>query len=424
MTNESPLFSRFGLLVLLLGAALGVAVALLFARNEAQALPARAGASASATPLPADDSRLLAEVLERVKGEYVDTVDERKLMQHALHGVAAGLDPYSAYLDADEYQEIRDSTSGTYPGVGIEVSADRGGIKVMRTLQDSPAARADLRPGDLIVGIDNAPVGRDLDRAIDKMRGLPGTRVSLAVRRPGTAEVLDLTLERAQVEVHSVAARLVEPGFGYLRITNFSANTAADVERAVANLRVQNGGSLQGLVIDLRNNPGGVLESAVEVADAFLNGGVIVSAIGRTPDARFRMEAHAGDLLDGAPLAVLVNGATASAAEILAGALKDTRRAAIVGRRTFGKGSVQTVIPLSGGRALKLTTSRYFTPSGVSIQDRGIEPDLPVEGVEEPPLGVDAPDSLPLARRDREVRIAVQHLKSGSKRITLATRPG
>lgn len=424
MNSESSLFSRFGLLVLLLGTGLGVAAALLFARNEAQALPAGGTAATATTSLRADDSYLLAEVLDRVKGEYVDSVDERKLIQNALHGVAAGLDPYSAYLDANEYQEIRDSTSGTYPGVGIEVSADDGGIKVMRTLQDSPAERADLRPGDLIVGIDNAPVGADLDRAIDKMRGMPGTRVNLAVRRPGTSEVLDLTLERAQVEVHSVAARLVEPGYGYLRITNFSSNTAVDVERAMKNMQVQNGGNLQGLVIDLRNNPGGVLESAVEVADAFLQGGVIVTAVGRTPDARFRMEAHAGDILQGAPLAVLVNGATASAAEILAGALKDTRRAAIVGRRTFGKGSVQTVIPLSGGRALKLTTSRYFTPSGVSIQDRGIEPDLPVEGVDEPPLGVDAPDSLPLASRDREVRIAVKHLKSGGKRVTLASRPG
>ena len=420
MSPESPLFTRFGVLALAAGAALGIALSLTL-------WPGRGRAPAAAAPaagvLPTDDSRLLAEVMDRVKGEYVDPVDQRKLLQQALHGVASGLDPYSAFLDAEEYQEIRDTTSGSYPGVGVEVSADRGGIKVMRTLADSPAARADLRPGDLIVGIDRTPVGADLDHAIDRMRGLPGTQVSLSVRRPGTPDVLDLVLERAQVEVHSVAARLLESGYGYLRIANFSSNTPADVERAVNELQQQNGVALRGLVIDVRNNPGGVLESSADVADLFLDGGLIVSATGRTPEARFKLEAGPGDLLDGAPIAVLVNGATASAAEILAGALKDNHRAAIIGRRTFGKGSVQSVIPLSGGRALKLTTSRYFTPSGISIQDRGIEPDLPIEGVEEPPLGVEAPDSLPLARRDREVRIAVQRLKL-PPRVTLASRPG
>jgi carboxyl-terminal processing protease len=421
MSSESPLFTRFGVLALAAGAALGIALSLTLWPGRDRAPPQPAAAAAGV--LPTDDSRLLAEVMDRVKGEYVDPVDQRKLLQQALHGVASGLDPYSAFLDAEEYQEIRDTTSGSYPGVGVEVSADRGGIKVMRTLADSPASRADLRPGDLIVGIDRTPVGTDLDRAIDRMRGLPGTQVSLSVRRPGTPDVLDLVLERAQVEVHSVAARLLEAGFGYLRIANFSSNTPADVERAVNELQQQDGVALRGLVIDVRNNPGGVLESAADVADLFLDGGLIVSATGRTAEARFKLEAGPGDLLDGAPIAVLVNGATASAAEILAGALKDNHRAAIIGRRTFGKGSVQSVIPLSGGRALKLTTSRYFTPSGISIQDRGIEPDLPIDGVEEPPLGVEAPDSLTMARRDREVRIAVQRLKQ-PPRVTLASRPG
>lgn len=420
MSSESPLFTRFGVLALAAGATLGIALSLTLWPGRDRAPPP---AAAVTGVLPTDDSRLLAEVMDRVKGEYVDPVDQRRLLQQALHGVASGLDPYSAFLDAEEYQEIRDTTSGSYPGVGVEVSADRGGIKVMRTLADSPAAQADLRPGDLIVGIDKTPVGADLDRAIDRMRGLPGTQVSLSVRRPGTPEVLDLVLERAQVEVHSVAARLLESGYGYLRIANFSSNTSADVERAVNELQQQNGVALRGLVIDVRNNPGGVLESSADVADLFLDGGLIVSATGRTAEARFKLEAGPGDLLDGAPIAVLVNGATASAAEILAGALKDNHRAAIIGRRTFGKGSVQSVIPLSGGRALKLTTSRYFTPSGISIQDRGIEPDLPIEGVEEPPLGIEAPDSLTLARRDREVRIAVQRLKS-PPRVTLASRPG
>jgi carboxyl-terminal processing protease len=420
MSPESPLFTRFGVLALAVGATLGIALSLTLWPGRGRVPPP---AAPVAGVLPTDDSRLLAEVMDHVKGEYVDPVDQRKLLQQALHGVASGLDPYSAFLDAEEYQEIRDTTSGSYPGVGVEVSADRGGIKVMRTLADSPAARADLRPGDLIVGIDKTPVGADLDRAIDRMRGLPGTRVSLSVRRPGTPDVLDLVLERAQVEVHSVAARLLESGYGYLRIANFSSNTPADVERAVDELQQQNGVALRGLVIDVRNNPGGVLESAADVADLFLDGGLIMSATGRTAEARFKLEAGPGDLLDGARIALLVNGATASAAEILAGALKDNHRASIIGRRTFGKGSVQSVIPLSGGRALKLTTSRYFTPAGISIQDRGIEPDLPIEGVEEPPLGVEAPDSLALARRDREVRIAVQRLKL-PPRVTLASRPG
>jgi carboxyl-terminal processing protease len=417
MSAQSPLFRRVGILAIAAGVAVGLAVSIALATRD------DATKATGTAPLPADDTRLLAEVLERVKGEYVDPVDERVLMQHALHGVAAGLDPYSAFLDADEYQEIRNTTSGSYPGVGVEVSADRGGIKVVRTLTDSPAARADLRPGDLIVGIDAAPVGKDLERAIDRMRGAPGTEVNLSVRRPGMTDTLNLTLERAQVEVRSVAARLIEPGYGYLRIANFSAGTPAEVERSIAELAAQNGAALRGLVIDLRNNPGGVLESSVDVADLFMEGGTIVTAIGRTSEARFRSTAKPGDVLDGAPLALLVNGATASAAEILAGALKDSRRAEVVGRRTFGKGSVQTVIPLSGGRALKLTTSRYFTPAGVSIQDRGIEPDLPVEGVDEPPPGIEAPDSLPLAQRDREVRLAVQRLKQ-PRRVNLATRPG
>lgn len=422
MNVESPIFTRFGMLAISVGAALGIALSVVIAVRSERPPPATPGKIAGEA-LPDDERRLLAEVMERVKGEYVDPVDERNLMRHALHGVASGLDPYSAFLDADEYQEIRDTTSGSYPGVGVEVSADRGGIKVMRTFADSPAARADLRPGDLIVGIDRKSVGADLDRAIDRMRGLPGTEVSLSVRRPGTKDVLDLTLERAQVEVHSVAAQLLEPGYGYLRITQFSSNTSADVELAVGQLREQNHATLRGLILDVRNNPGGVLESSVDVADLFLDDGLIVSAVGRTPDARFRLEARPGDLLDGAPLAVLINGATASAAEIMAGALKDNHRAVIVGRRSFGKGSVQTVIPLSGGRALKLTTSRYFTPAGISIQDRGIEPDLPIEGVEEPPAGVEAPQSLALARRDRDVRIAVQRLKQ-PLRVKVASRPG
>lgn len=352
-----------------------------------------------------EDARRLAEILERVKLEYVDEIDDRVLIENAVRGLVSGLDPYSAYLDREEYDEIRLSTSGSYPGIGVEVAPEVDGIKVLRPIADSPAERAGLRSGDVIVKIDDAPVLSDVDAAIDQMRGPAGTLVKLSVRRPGAEQIVDLALERAQVEVHSVAAEPLEPGFGYLRITSFSDTTSQDVARAVSNLlAARPGARLEGLVIDLRNNPGGVLDSAVEVADAFLNSGIIVTADGRTPDARFRMDATPGELLAGTRVALLVNGSSASAAEILAGALKDNGRAVLVGRRTYGKGSVQTVIPLADGRALKLTTSHYATPAGLKIDQRGIDPDVVIEGPEELPESVSA---------DAEVRQALQVLKSG-----------
>ncbi len=369
------------------------------------ALATAAARQSGVDGMPWEDARRLAEILERVKLEYVDEVDDHELMENAVRGLVSGLDPYSAYLDRDEYDEIRLSTSGSYPGIGVEVAAEQDGIKVLRPIADSPADRAGLRTGDVIVRIDDAPVLADVDAAIDQMRGPAGTQVKLSVRRPGAPQVVDLALERAQVEVHSVSSQRLDAGFGYLRIVSFSDTTAQDVTRAVTNLLAQQGDEpLKGLVIDLRNNPGGVLDSAVEVADAFLASGVIVTADGRTPDARFRMDATPGELLAGARIAVLVNGGSASAAEILAGALKDNGRAVLVGRRTYGKGSVQTVIPLADGRALKLTTSHYSTPSGAMIDQRGIDPDLLVEGPDEPPAD---------PRRDGEVRQALQALKSG-----------
>jgi len=405
-------------LALLGGIALGVAASMTGTvladrdpspRDElVQGRAARANAAAHPSgvdAMPWEDARRLAEILERVKLEYVDEVDDHALMENAVRGLVSGLDPYSAYLDRDEYDEIRLSTSGSYPGIGVEVAAEQDGIKVLRPIADSPADRAGLKTGDVIVRIDDAPVQVDVDAAIDQMRGPAGTQVKLSVRRPGAPQVIDLALERARVEVHSVSSQGLEPGFGYLRIVSFSDTTAQDVTRAVSNLLAQQQDApLEGLVIDLRNNPGGVLESAVEVADAFLASGVIVTADGRTPDARFRMDATPGELLGGTRIAVLVNGGSASAAEILAGALKDNGRAVLVGRRTYGKGSVQTVIPLADGRALKLTTSHYSTPSGAMIDQRGIDPDLPVEGPDEPPTD---------PRRDVEVRQALQALKSG-----------
>lgn len=359
----------------------------------------------SVEALPWEDARLLAEVLERVKRDYVDSVDDHALMENAVRGMVSALDPHSAFLDAAEYDEIRASTTGSYPGVGIEVAAEPDGIKVLRPIEGSPAWRAGVRPGDLIVAIDGEAIGIDLDGAIERMRGPAGSRITLTLARVGTPTPIDVPLQRAQVAVHSVEHAMLEPGYGYLRITNFSETTVADAARAIAALERGAPGGLTGLVLDLRNNPGGVLEAAVEVSDMFLDSGVIVTAEGRTSDSRFRMDASPGDDLGGAQLVVLVNGGSASAAEILAGALKDNHRAVLVGRTTYGKGSVQTVMPLSGGRAIKLTTSRYFTPSGASIQQKGIVPDIVIDGE------AVTPDPATVST-DREVRIALDALKS------------
>ncbi len=405
------------------GVALGIAVAMtggvLAERGAASARPERPVARVAG--LSPADARDLADIVARVQREYVEPVDEHELLENAVRGMVAGLDPYSAYLDPDEYDEVRLSTSGTYPGIGVEVSAEEDGIMVLRTIEGSPAARAGIRSGDLIVRIDDRPVQLDVEDAIDQMRGEAGSVVKLSLRRPGAPDTYDLTLARAHVEVQSVVHATLEPGFGYLRISNFSDTTPKDVERAIESLAATQRGPLSGLVLDLRNNPGGVLESAVQVADAFLERGLIVSASGRAPDARFRMEATPGDLLAGARLAVLINGGSASASEIVAGALKDHHRATVVGRRSYGKGSVQTVIPLANGRALKLTTSYYATPSGAVINDRGIEPDVRVDGTEEPPAEL-PPDGSgrALLARDREVRLALQTLKASPRLAALS----
>jgi carboxyl-terminal processing protease len=362
--------------------------------------------------LPWQEASLFAEVYERIKRDYVDDVDDHTLMEKAVRGMVAALDPHSSYLDSEEFDEIRLSTMGSYPGVGIEVAADNGVVKILRPIDGSPAQQAGLLAGDEIVRIDGADIGADLAGAIARMRGSSGSIVSLTIRRANAPGLLQYSLRRAQVEVHSVAQQTLEPGYGYLRITTFSETTAQDVNRAISHLKRDNGGQLRGLVLDLRNNPGGVLEAGVAVADDFLNSGVIMTADGRTPEARFRMDASPGDLIDGAPLVVLVNGGSASASEIVAGALKDHGRALLVGRRTYGKGSVQTVMPLSHGGAVKLTTSRYFTPSGTSIHGRGIVPDILEEGPGEAPAELSVPKgSASLLQRDADVRLGLEALK-------------
>jgi len=398
-----------GLLAVWLGVVLGLSVGLaplVLAERD----------SSAASSLPWDEARLLAEVIERVKRDYVDRVDDHDLIEAAIRGMIADLDPHSAFLDPGQYRDVRVNTSGSYSGVGIEVSAATGSIVVVAPIDGGPAAAAGIIAGDVIFSVDGMPVsGADLDDTIDRMRGPAGTPVTLGVLREGQPDALLVELRRGPVSVRSVRAEILAGGEAYARISHFTDATPADLAAALQSLEDQVGGPLPGLVLDLRNNPGGVLEAAVQVADTFLDSGLIVSAEGRTPDARFRMEARPGDRLAGAPLSVLVNGGSASAAEIVAGALQDHRRAAIVGESTFGKGSVQTIMPLSDGRAIKLTTSRYFTPSGRSIQSRGITPDLVVE-----PLGAAGQDAQLLSAvanlHGRRVAYGDSALKSGSRK--------
>ena len=344
---------------------------------------ARRSASASGGP-----HRLLDEVENRIRREYVDNVPETAFDEAAVKGIVARLDPHSAFLDAEQYDEMRATTTGSYSGVGIEVSADDGRVVVVTPIEGSPASRAGVRAGDAILAVDGRPVTADrLEETIARMRGVAGTRVSLAVGRTGEPEPLLFTLERSEVHVHTVRAEALPGDYGYVRITQFSDSTPDDLVSALSGLMQHDLKSdrhaLRGLVLDLRGNPGGVLESAVSVADAFLDEGLIVRAEGRTAESRFEMSATRGDALQGQPLVVLVDGGSASGSEIVAGALRDHGRATLMGERTFGKGSVQTVIPLRDGQALKLTTSRYFTPSGVSIHERGLEPDIVIGRLDE-----------------------------------------
>jgi carboxyl-terminal processing protease len=405
----------------LLGTGLAAGIALGLAGAVLADKPAAPGAE-----LPWQDARTLAEVLERVKHDYVNPVDDHQLLQAAIRGMVSSLDPYSAYLDGDEYDEVKISSSGQYSGVGIEVSMEDEEVVVVSPLEGSPAAQAGIRPGDIIATIDGVPVNTtNLADTIGRMRGKEGTSVKIGVLREGSAEPLQFTLKRSRVELRSVKAELLEPGMGYVRISQFSETTGDDLDAALKDLRKRNGAALKGLVLDLRNNPGGVLEAAVSVSDAFLDSGVIVTAKGRTPESKFEMDATPGDALNGAPIVVLVNGGSASAAEIVAGALKDNHRAKLMGRTTYGKGSVQTVIPLPGDRAVKLTTSLYYTPSGISINHRGIAPDIELPRDPAPP-GAPVSANAPLLERDTEVRRAVQELKAptigGSGSVSAATR--
>jgi carboxyl-terminal processing protease len=398
------------LIALVTGAIFGFSAAL---AGGVLAKSGNAGAQdGSDTTLPWQEARLFAEVYEHVKRDYVDRESDRKLMDAAIRGMVSSLDPHSAYLDSEEFEETRLSTMGSYPGVGIEVAADGPAVRILHAIQGSPADIAGLRAGDEIVAIDGKRVGADASSAIDHLRGVSGSTVTLTIHRAGTPGLMSFALKRANVVVRSVAYQMLSPGYGYVRIDEFSDTTPDEVNSAISDLQRDNPGGLRGLVLDLRDNPGGVLESGVAVADDFLNEGVILTAQGRTPDARFEMDATPGDLMSGAPIVVLVNSGTASAAEIVAGALKDHGRALLIGHKTYGKGTVQTVIPLEYGGAVKLTTSRYFTPSGGSVQGKGIVPDIIEQGPELQPADVMTAKGAPsLQSRDAEVRLAIDTLE-------------
>ncbi len=384
-------FQQVGLVAL--GAALGVAASLhLSAVADRQPVPLM---------LPVDDLRLFTEVFGRIKSDYVEPVEDRKLLKEAINGMLTGLDPHSAFLDQDAYRDLQVGTQGEFGGLGIEVGAEDGFVKVVAPIEDTPAYRAGVQAGDLIIKLDDVSLkGISLNDAVKRMRGKPHTEVKLTVLRKGETQPLEFIVKRDVIRVKSVKAKMLEPGYGMVRITQFQEHTGENLVTAINDLYKQNGGELKGLVLDLRLNPGGLLNSAVAVSAAFLpKNALVVYTDGRTEDSKMRLTAVKENYVRGAfkddylsklpasvktiPMVVLVNGASASASEIVAGALQDHHRATILGTQTFGKGSVQTILPLPNNQAVKLTTARYYTPGGRSIQAKGISPDIVVEDAAE-----------------------------------------
>ena len=356
--------------------ALVIAAPLALAAGQAAQPVAAASAKA---PLPLDELRTFAEVMDRIKAAYVEPVDDKTLLENAIKGMLSNLDPHSAYLGPEDFAELQESTSGEFGGLGIEVGTEDGNIKIVSPIDDTPASKAGIQAGDFIVKINGQPTrGLTMTEAVDKMRGKVGQKITLTLVRNGGTP-FDVTLTRANIQVKSVKSQLLEDGYGYIRITQFQVKTGEEVASALSKLRRENGNKkLKGIILDLRNNPGGVLQSAVEVVDHFITKGLIVYTKGRIANSELRFSATGKDLSENVPLVVLINGGSASASEIVAGALQDQKRGVVMGTTSFGKGSVQTVLPLNNDRALKITTALYFTPNGRSIQAQGIVPDIEV----------------------------------------------
>jgi carboxyl-terminal processing protease len=353
--------------------------------------PAPASASSGPDQVDLQDIRNFSRVYELVRQAYVEKVDNKTLMKDAITGMLAGLDPHSEYLDKEGLQQLNEDTSGQYSGLGIEVLQVDGGLKIVSPIDDTPAARAGIKPGDSIVKINGRLVdAQNINEMFQQLRGKPGSKITLTIAHEGSDKLIDLHLVREKISVSSVKVRELEPGYAYIRISQFQDDTAADLEKKLGQL-IAKDGPQKGAVLDLRNNPGGLLTAAVGVSDDFLDAGVIVTTRGRLADANMSFSAHPGDQLDGAPMIVLTNNGTASAAEIVSGALKDNHRALTMGQRTFGKGVVQTVLPLDADHAVKITTARYYTPNGTSIQAEGIKPDIALAD-----LTVNKADSAPV----------------------------
>ncbi|WP_131781115.1 S41 family peptidase [Legionella gresilensis] len=341
------------------------------------------------TRIPMEDVQRFSNAISEIKKYYVKPVDDKKLFDNAIRGMLTGLDPHSDYLDENEFKELQTSTSGEFGGLGIEVTMEDGVIKVVTPLVDTPAFRAGIKAGDYIIKLGNRSVqGISLKDAVELMRGKEGSTIDLTILRKGETKPLIFSLVREKIVIKSVKSKLLDGKYGYIRLTQFQAMTGQDMEKAIAQLKQEAGGKLKGLILDLRNNPGGLLDSAIQIADDFIDTTkkgeeeMIVYTQGRLPGSKFTALANPGDILDNAPMVVLINNGSASASEIVAGALKDNKRAIIVGTQSFGKGSVQTVLPLDDKRAIKLTTALYYTPSGTSIQAKGITPDIVIEEVE------------------------------------------
>jgi carboxyl-terminal processing protease len=416
-------FQQMGLVAF--GAALGIAASLHFS--------AVADRQASALMLPVDDLRLFSEVFGRIKSDYVEPVEDKKLLKEAINGMLTGLDPHSAFLDQEAYRDLQVGTQGEFGGLGIEVGTEDGFVKVVAPIEDTPAYRAGVQAGDLIIKLDEVSLkGISLSDAVKKMRGKPNTDVKLTILRKNEQQPLEIIVRRDVIRVKSVKARMLEPGYGLIRITQFQEHTGENLVTALNDLYKQSNGDLKGLVLDLRLNPGGLLNSAVAVSSAFLpKNALVVYTDGRTEDAKMRLTASKENYVRGAfkedflaklpaavktvPMVVLVNGASASASEIVAGALQDHHRATLVGTQTFGKGSVQTILPLPNNQAVKLTTARYYTPSGRSIQAKGISPDIVVE---------DAPEARVLLREaDLQHHLSVEDDKSAGDASAKGAKP-
>lgn len=348
-------------------------------------LPAAFAAEQKAAPgkaneVPLEDLRIFVEAFHQIRANYVSEVTDQQLIEYAITGMLSGLDPHSSYLNSKEYKELQESTSGEFSGLGLEVAMENGYLKVISPMDDTPAQKAGIRAGDLIVKIDDHAIkSMRLDESIELMRGKKGTKVTLTILREGRDKPIVLTVKRDTIVLKSVKSRLLDNEYGYLRIAQFQEMTAEDSRTQVKAMLDKSLNQMKGLVIDLRNNPGGILNAAIEISDLFLTEGVIVYTEGRTPESREKFHATAGDILNGRPIVILINSGSASASEIVAGALQDRKRALIAGTTSFGKGSVQVILPLPGEKAIKLTTARYFTPEGRSIQAEGIKPDITIE---------------------------------------------